>query len=573
MSNNKSRHRRPKTQSGPDAALMKAFNALDEDAKPYCAHLLCSGIDVINALSTLGDPVGVLRKFDPELAEEAGIIRRVKSVSGRLSNDAKRLRRWRMSWTEMQDAAVAVLDSSVPMTPDGKKVESLVDVILKLSDIIEALTLAMNTRLNVRSADRLNELFELNGATSGKRPQLMALWRDLEDFCQFEAELNRDALEGNEFVEVPYEAADSEAILDSVKGLTRDEQIFCSYLQNSLVAALMYKTGDRITMFEEKLQELEVEEEEADLILEQVSECADADGKMPPLDKLGKPIRAGYSVAELAGKALMTMRDRFVQAEEEGEPMPLRDAFATLYTALVYIYETNEVDLDAKVMRDSDLSESVRYAIKCTKFLLGVIPPPTLTVKPEQEFDATGVLDHLKKTLSPGEFGMTACGIQAVSETFKAIFSKRQLTRDVESHLLLRNRGYFKRLLDNVWPIHHLADEWRIFGEEPDTKAMQAMLPKGPTTMEQVHARLMPYAAKVADAVMTLPVERRSVSIAITCHNDLIRTLGRMDGNEKLEVLLEAADTEELVQLYDITSVFLSLVSHCLHKHPDFSEA
>lgn len=572
MSNNKTRYRRPKTQSGPDAALMKAYESLGDDVKPYCAYLLCGACDVISALAASAEPVALLRKFDPELAEDAGLIRRVKSVTGRLSSDARRFPRWRRSSEDIQNAVADLLDALSSTSSAGKTVESLPEVITKLSDIIEAMTLAMNDRLNVRSADRLDELLGLSGATAERRTLLMTFWRDVEDFCEFRASLTRDALEDCDFVELPDTVVESSEILKCARGLSRDEQVFCSYIQNSLVGALMLKVGDRITLLEEKLQELEVDEDEADLILEQVSECAAADGQMPPLDKLGKPIRAGFSAAELAGKALQSLRQKFSEADDDGEPMPIRDAFATLYTALVYICETNDADLDVKSVRDPDLTDSVRFAIHCTKCLLGVFEAPILTVNTDEEFDAAGVLEHLKKTLSAGEYGMTVCGLWGVSEFFKAVFSKRQLTRDVESHLLMRNRAYFKRLLENVWPIHRLADEWRIFGDEPDHKAMQALLPKGPATQERFHAALMPYAVKVADAVMTLPVERSRVAVAVTCHNDLIRTLGRMDGNEKLEALREAAETEELLPLCDITSTFMSLVSHCLHKHPEFSE-
>ena len=583
MSSKNPRYRRTKTYSGPDTVLMKAYDGLSDDVQPYCAYLLCAANDILKVLSAANEPVSLLRKFDPEIAKEAGLIRRVKSVAGRLSNDARRFRRYRMSWDDMQKAAGNLLDDPILMSETGNTPVSLPDVIIKLSDLIEAMTLAMDQKLNVRSAERLLRLLDLIPAAADTRMHLMSLWRDLEDFCEFEAKLRSEAQAGHEIVDIPDDPVDSDSILASVKALTRDEQIFCSYLQNSLVGAIMHKTGDRITLLEEKLQELEVDDDITDLILEQVSECAAADDHMPPLDKLGKPIRDGFNVSELAGKALQSMHDKFEDAvmndfvdDEEGDSegcLPLRDAFATLYTALAYLYDTNDGDLDVKIMRDTELPESVRFAVKCTKFLLGVIEAPIITVKPEKEFDAAGVLAHLEKSLPPGEFCMTACGFEAVSRIFRAVFSKRQLTRDVESHLLLRDRAYFRRMLDSVWPIHQLGDEYRIFGGEPDVAAINKMLPKGPVTPDQLNDHLMPYAEKVAEAVMKLPVERRNVVLAITCHNDLIRTLGRMDGREKLDTLKEAAGVEGLVMLYNISSTFISLVSCCLHQHPQIAEA
>ena len=577
------RYRRTKTHSMPDPALMKAYKGLPDEVRPYCAYLLCAANDILKVLSMENEPVSLLRQFDPELAKEAGLIRRVKSVAGRLANDAGRFRRYRMSWDDMKRVAVSLLDGPLLMSESGKPLDSLPDVIIKLSDFIDAMTLAMDQKLNVRSAERLLRLLNLIPAVTDNRSQLMSRWRDLEDFCELEAKLRTEALAGSGLVEIPDDPVESDVILACVKDLTRDEQIFCSYLQNSLVGAIMMKTGDRITLLEEKLQELEVDDDIIDLILEQVSACASADGHMPPLDKLGKPIRAGFNVSELAGKALRSLYDKFDDAvmndfadEEEGENegcLPLRDAFATLYTALVYLYETNDGDLDVKVMRDTELPEFVRYAVKCTKVLLGVLEAPILTVKPQKDFDATGVLAHLKKTLSSGEYAMTACGFEAVSRIFKVVFSKRQLTRDVESHLLLRDRAYFKRMLDNVWPIHQLGDEWRIFGGEPDIEAIQKMLPKRSVAPDQLSAHLMPYAERVANALMKLPVERRNVVIAVTCHNDLIRTLGRMDGREKLDTLEEAAGAEGPVMLYNFSSTFISLVSYCLHKHPLMAEA
>ena len=46
-----------------------------------------------------------------------------------------------------------------------------------------------------------------------------------------------------------------------------------------------------------------------------------------------------------------------------------------------------------------------------------------------------------------------------------------------------------------------------------------------------------------------------------------------MDGQEKRETLEEAAGVEGLVMLYNISSTFISLVSCCLHQHPQIAEA
>ena len=107
------RYRRTKTHSMPDSALMKAYKGLPDEVQPYCAYLLCAANDILKVLSMENEPVSRLRQFDPELAKEAGLIRRVKSVAGRLANDAGRFRRYRKSWDDMKRVAVSLLDGPI----------------------------------------------------------------------------------------------------------------------------------------------------------------------------------------------------------------------------------------------------------------------------------------------------------------------------------------------------------------------------------------------------------------------------------------------------------------------------
>ena len=132
----KSRSRR--RHAAPDTELLKAYEAIPDAGKPYCAHLYRGASDVIRALAADADPVNLIREYDAELAEEGGLIRRVRSICGRVATDAAELHRNRRSWKDLQLAADALLD-----TPESARKENgPVEVLLKLSEFIEAMTLS-----------------------------------------------------------------------------------------------------------------------------------------------------------------------------------------------------------------------------------------------------------------------------------------------------------------------------------------------------------------------------------------------------------------------------------------------
>lgn len=564
-SNQKPRRSR---SAAPVNLVLRAYDALFEATKPYCAHLICGAYDVICALSVGSDPTGMIGNYDIDLAGEAGFVRDIRTAIDHFRNDAKRFPRARRSLADMEIEATGLLAASLTQELNGVPGNAVHDILLKLDDMIEAITLGADRTLNKRSADRLDTLLAVN-FNDAERRCLISVWRDLSDFCEIAERARFADMEERAYLEVPDETVASADIIRSVRTFSKNEKIFCSVLQNSLIFAIMQKAGDRITLVEEKLREAGAREDLIDTLLEQIGECMDADGKMPPLDKLGHPIRAGYDLAVLFRETFNTLFTDF-EASEDEEPVAVRTALAFLYTALVFLYETDDVGLEAMVDRDDNLSEPVKFAVSCAKALLGVMEPINRTTNYKESFDAEAVIGYLKKTLSPGDYGLTVYGFCAVSEILNAIYGRRQWVRDVEAHLLKRDREYFNGITESVWPIHRLADEFRRFAKDADTEAMNAVLPHTRVTAAQLNKHLMPHAKAVADALVKLPVFCGKTTMGITCQNDIMRTLGRMDDNQHIRILEEMEPEREMAMMNDLFATFLSLVAHQLHLHPQF---